>query len=324
MLIDYFHWIIIRGLIDTDSNNWFSTNQLVCDHVFSCTWEQKDINICRLQGFFFSACSVQPLLSAVTQPETARCRRSQTQPEQSMYAQSPERKPLHERKQNPLLQRPSAACHAAFLTPASQVSLGTWGRTLPNDPRRACNSSLSWIEKYTDPIDLIDHIMMKPRVLWSRSPQFTSSCQCLRSYMTSILMIQQVSLWEEQQNQKRSTWGSQNCHHKDRHRESLYLYLLMIKKNMNTHKHTQWDTQDQVLCLLNAALQRYCWEWVVSQMMPHCGHHLPNSIFVQNNRITVPRIVLWPRVPYSSTYSLTFWVTAVVLSYLGSRCGVRY
>lgn len=102
-------------------------------------------------GVLFSACSVQPLLSAVTQPETARCRRSQTQPEQSMYAQSPERKPLHERKQNPLLQRPSAARHAAFLTPASQVSPGAWGRTVPNDLCRACNSSLSWIEKYPVP-----------------------------------------------------------------------------------------------------------------------------------------------------------------------------
>lgn len=134
-----------------DSNNWFLTNRLVCNHVFTRTWEQKDINIFRLQGFFFSACSVQPLLSAVTQPETARCRRSQTQPVQSMYAQSPERKPLHERKQNPLLQRSSAARHAAFLTPASQVSLGARGRTVPNDLRRACNRSFRWIEKYTVP-----------------------------------------------------------------------------------------------------------------------------------------------------------------------------
>lgn len=80
------------SLIDTETNNWFPTNQLVCDHVFSLTGEQKDRNICRLQGFFFPACSVQPLQSAVTQPETARCRPAQTQPEQSMYAQSSERR----------------------------------------------------------------------------------------------------------------------------------------------------------------------------------------------------------------------------------------
>lgn len=37
----------------------------------------------------------------------------------------------------------------------------------------------------------------------------------------------------------RGTWGSQNCHHKDRNRESLYLYLLMIKKK---YEHTQAHT----------------------------------------------------------------------------------
>lgn len=87
----------------------------------------------------------------------------------------------------------------------------------------------------------------------------------------------------------------------------------------------QRDTMGPGLCLLNTTPQRYCWEWVVSRLMPHCGRHLPNStLFVQNKTIAVPRIVLRPEVLYSATSRMAFWVTAVVVKYLRSGWGVLY
>lgn len=125
-----FHWIITRGLIDTETNNWFPTNQLVCHRVFSCTQEQKDINICRLQGLFFPACSVQPLQWAVTQPETARCRpatnAARTKPVRTVIR---EKNPTYRKAESssPATLSSSPCC---LLTPASQVSLGVWGWVL--------------------------------------------------------------------------------------------------------------------------------------------------------------------------------------------------
>lgn len=77
-----FTWINNMFLTDQYWYEQFARNTVwshpVFRRIFSCVfhiWKQKDINICRLQGFF-SPCSVQPVQSVVTQPEThtAHCR----------------------------------------------------------------------------------------------------------------------------------------------------------------------------------------------------------------------------------------------------------
>lgn len=82
---------------------------------------QDDVSLCRLQGFFFfPSCSVQPLQSAVTQPETARCtlqtghKRSQNK----AWTRSQPGEKRHVKESRILLSaRPSAARRALRFNP---------------------------------------------------------------------------------------------------------------------------------------------------------------------------------------------------------------
>lgn len=135
--------------------------------------------------------------------------RSQTQPEQSMYAQSAWRETPHEREQSSTLRWPSAAPRCD-LTPASQVSLLRPRSTSFRLPAGRRNSPLSWINKSMVwmrsqsnwiPNDQYLPYLDETGDLWSCAAQFISWQQNNRFYLpialygfywTALLMVQQV------------------------------------------------------------------------------------------------------------------------------------
>lgn len=181
-MFECFHWIITRGLIDTETNNWFPTNQLVCHRVFSRTQEQKDINICRLQGLFFPACSVQPLQWAVTQPETARCRPA-TNAARTKHVRTVvrEKNPTWKKAESssPATLSSSPCC---LLNPSLPGVTGSLKSSAFRLPAGGCNSPPSRIDKYAAMIEtpMIDtcqtvswcHIMIQISSVCTLAPEF--------------------------------------------------------------------------------------------------------------------------------------------------------
>lgn len=179
--------------------------------MFLHTWEQKDVSTCSLQGFFFPSCSVQPLQSAVTQPETARCR-PVTNAARTKHVRtvSLEKKTTWKRAEFYSLVTLSSTSRCV-LTPASQVSLWRPRSTSFSLPAGGRNSPLSWINKSMvwtriqssgNPTDQYLPYLDETGNLWSWSAQFIPWPQDNHCYLSTALygfyltlyFIQQVGL----------------------------------------------------------------------------------------------------------------------------------
>lgn len=168
--------------IDTETNNWFNTNQLVCHCVFSCTQEQKDRNICRLQGLFFPACSVQPLQWAVTQPETARCRPA-TNAARTKHVRTVIREKNPTWKKSESSPPATLSCSPCCLFNPSLPGvterfldyLRGGGVTVP---QAGSINTRPWLKPWWS----IPVRLYHDAILWSTSVQFVPSHQCLTSY----------------------------------------------------------------------------------------------------------------------------------------------